>query len=109
MRVWLDVDRMAGYRITTQDVEDAVKRNNLDVPAGRIESQQREFSVTSVTDLTRPGQFGEIVVKTVNGFPVKLRDIAQIQEGAADERSAVRLNGRQAISAGVIRQATANR
>ncbi|MFD0669546.1 efflux RND transporter permease subunit [Ramlibacter sp. MAHUQ-53] len=108
MRVWLDPDRMAGYRLTPQDIEDAVRRNNLDVPAGRIESSQREFSVTSQTDLVRAGQFGDIVIRTVNGFPVKLRDVARIEEGPADERSAVRLNGRQAISAGVIRQATAN-
>ncbi len=108
MRVWLDPDRLAGYRLTTQDVEDAITRSNLELPAGRIESQQREFSVTSQTDLVRPAQFGEIVIKSVNGFPVKIRDVAQVEEGAADERSSVRLNGRQAISAGVIRQATAN-
>ena len=108
MRVWLDSDRMASYRLTTQDVEDAIRRSNLELPAGRIESQQREFSVTSQTDLVRPGQFGEIVIKNVNGFPVKVRDVARVQEGAADERTAVRLNGRPAVAVGVIRQATAN-
>ncbi|GAB3756996.1 efflux RND transporter permease subunit [Ramlibacter monticola] len=108
MRVWLEPDKLAGFRLTTQDVEDAIRRSNLEVPAGRIESQQREFSVTSQTDLVRPAQFGEIVVKNVNGFPVKIRDVARVEESAADERSAVRLNGRYAISAGVIRNATAN-
>jgi multidrug efflux pump len=108
MRVWLDPDKLAGYRLTTQDVEDAIRRSNLELPAGRIESQQREFSVTSQTDLVRPSQFGEIVVRNVNGFPVKIRDVARVQEAAADERSSVRLNGKAAISAGVIRQATAN-
>ncbi|MBC5766583.1 efflux RND transporter permease subunit [Ramlibacter albus] len=108
MRVWLDPDKLAGYRLTPQDIEDAVRRSNLELPAGRIESQQREFSVTSQTDLWRPGQFAEIVVKNVNGFPVKIRDVARVEEGAADERSAVRLNGRPALSVGVIRQATAN-
>ncbi len=108
MRVWLDPDRLAAYKLTTQDAEDAIRRSNLEVPAGRIESTQREFSVTSNTDLIRPAQFGDIVIKTVSGFPVKLRDVARIEEGSADERSSVRLNGRPAISAGVIRQATAN-
>lgn len=108
MRVWLDPDRLAAYKLTVQDAEDAIRRSNLEVPAGRIESTLREFSVTSNTDLLRPGQFGEIVIKNVNGFPVKMRDVARIVEGAADERSKVRLNGRDAISAGVIRQATAN-
>ncbi len=108
MRVWLDPDRLAAYKLTTQDAEDAIRRSNLEVPAGRIESRQREFSVTSNTDLRSPAQFGEVVIKTVNGFPVKLRDVARIEEGAAEERTSVRLNGRPAISAGVIRQATAN-
>jgi multidrug efflux pump len=108
MRVWLDTDKMAAYRLTTQDVEDAIRRSNLELPAGRIESQQREFSVTSQTDLVRPAQFGEIVVKSVNGFSVKVRDVARVQEGPADERTSVRLNGRSAVAIGVIRQATAN-
>ena len=108
MRVWLDTDKLASYRLTTQDVEDAIRRSNLELPAGRIESQQREFSVTSQTDLLKPGQFGDIVVKTVNGFSVKVRDVARVQEGAAEERTAVRLNGRASVAVGVIRQATAN-
>ena len=108
MRVWLDPERMAGYRLTTQDVEDAIRKNNLELPAGRIESQQREFSVTSQTDLATPAQFSEVVIRTVNGFPVRIRDVARVEEGAASDRSRVRLNGREAISVGVIRQATAN-
>ncbi|MDP2254509.1 MAG: efflux RND transporter permease subunit [Polaromonas sp.] len=108
MRVWLDTDKLAAYRLTTQDVEDAIRRSNLELPAGRIESQQREFSVTSQTNLLTPAQFGEIAVKTSNGFSVRLRDVARVAEGAADERSAVRLNGRSAVAVGVIRQATAN-
>jgi len=108
MRVWLDPDKLAGYRITTQDVEDAIRRSNLELPAGRIESRQREFSVTSQTDLFQPAQFAEIVIRSVNGFPVKLRDVARVEEAPADERSGMRLNGRTAIGTGVIRQATAN-
>ena len=108
MRVWLDSDKMASYRLTTQDVEDAIRRSNLELPAGRIESQQREFTVTSQTNLVRPGQFGDIVIKNVNDFSVKVRDVARVEEGAADERTAVRLNGRPAVAVGVIRQATAN-
>ncbi len=108
MRVWLDPDKLAAYKLTTQDVEDAIRRSNLELPAGRIESQQREFSVTSQTDLFRPAQFAEIVIKNVSGFSVRLRDVARIEEAAADERSAVRLNSREAVAVGVIRQATAN-
>ena len=108
MRVWLDPDRLAGYRLTVQDVEDALRRQNLEVPAGRIESEKREFSVTARTDLNTVAQFNDIAIKTVNGFTVRLRDVARIEEAAASERSRVRLNGVPSISTGVVRNATAN-
>jgi multidrug efflux pump len=108
MRIWVDPDKLAAYRLTVQDVEDALRRQNLEVPAGRIESQQREFSVTSRTDLNTVAQFNEIALKTVNGFVVRLRDVARVEEGAASERSRVRLNGVPSISTGIIRNATAN-
>ena len=108
MRVWLDPDKLAAYKMTVQDAEDAIRRSNLEVPAGRIESTQREFSVTSETDLGRPNQFADIIIKSPAGFPVRIRDVGYVNEGAADERTATRLNGSSAITVGVIRQATAN-
>ena len=108
MRIWLDPDRLASYRLTVQDVEDALRRQNLEVPAGRIESQQREFSVTARTDLNTVAQFNDIVLRNVGGNFVRLRDVARVQEAAASERSRVRLNGVPSISTGVIRNATAN-
>ncbi len=108
MRIWVDPDRLASYRLTVQDVEDALRRQNLEVPAGRIESQQREFSVTAQTDLSTAAQFGDIAIKAANGYTVRLREVARIEEAAASERSSVRLNGVPAVSVGVIRQATAN-
>lgn len=108
MRIWVDPDKLAALRLTVQDVEDALRRQNLEVPAGRIESQQREFSVTARTDLTTPAQFGEIALKNASGYVVRLRDVARIEQAAASERSSVRLNGVPSVSMGVIRQATAN-
>ena len=108
MRVWLDAERLASYRLTVQDVEDALRRQNLEVPAGRIESRQREFSVTARTDLNKVGQFLDIALRNVGGYTVRLRDVARVEEGAASERSRVRLNGIPSISTGVIRNATAN-
>ena len=108
MRIWLDPDRLAAYRLTVQDVEDALRRSNLEVPAGRIESAQREFNVTAATDLRRPAEFRQVVIRNVNGLPIRIGDVARVESGPADERSAVRLNGRDSIAVGVIRQATAN-
>ncbi len=108
MRIWLDPDQMAAYKLTVQDVEDALRRQNLEVPAGRIESRQREFSVTARTDLNTVAQFNDIVLKNVGGYTVRLRDVARVEEAAASERSRVRLNGVPSISTGIIRNATAN-
>ncbi|MEY2684835.1 MAG: Efflux pump rane transporter BepE, partial [Pseudomonadota bacterium] len=108
MRLWLDPDRLAAYRLTVQDVEDALRRSNLEVPAGRIESQQREFNVTAATDLQTPEQFAATTIRTVNGQAIRIGDVARVVQGPQDERTSVRLNGRDAVSLGVIRQATAN-
>jgi multidrug efflux pump len=108
MRVWIDSDRLAAYRLTVQDVEEALRRSNLEVPAGRIESQLREFNITASTDLQSVDQFRDMVVRQVNGVAVRLRDVARVEEGPQDERSSIRLNGRDAVAVGVIRQATAN-
>ncbi|MFO0443891.1 MAG: efflux RND transporter permease subunit [Betaproteobacteria bacterium] len=108
MRVWLDPDRLAAYRLTVQDVEDALRRQNLEVPAGRIESAQREFSVTARTDLNRASEFEQVALRTVNGYTVRLGDVARIEEGPQSERSRVRLNGVPSVSTGIIRNATAN-
>ena len=108
MRIWVDPDKLAGYRLTVQDVEDALRRQNLEVPAGRIESQQREFSVTSQTDLGTAAQFADVALRSVNGYTVRIRDVARVEQASANERSSVRLNGVPAVSIGVIRQATAN-
>ena len=108
MRVNVDPDKLAAYRLTVQDLEDALRRNNVEVPAGRIESQKREFNVTAATDLQRPFEFSQVVIRNVNGVPVRIGDVATVRQGAASERTATRLNGRDAITLGVIRNATAN-
>jgi multidrug efflux pump len=108
MRLWLDPDRLAAYRLTVQDVEEALRRSNLEVPAGRIESAQREFNVTAATDLATVEQFRAVTLRHVNGLPVRIGDVARVEQGPQDERTSVRLNGRDTVSLGVIRQATAN-
>lgn len=78
MRIWLDPDRLAAYNLTVQDAEDALRRSNLEVPAGRIESQQREFNVTAATDLQTPEQFAGIPIRTVNGQTIRIGDVARV-------------------------------
>jgi multidrug efflux pump len=108
MRIWLDRERLAAYNLTVQDVENALRSQNVELPSGRIESSQREFTVLSRTGLTTPAQFREIVVKVASGYQVKMNDIARVELGAEDERRVNSYNGSPAIIVGVIKQATAN-
>lgn len=108
MRIWLDRERIAAYGLTPQDVEDALRRQNIEVPSGRIESSNREFTVLSESDLRTPEQFERLIVREVNGYPVRLRDIGRAELGPQDERNTVRVNGRPAVGMGIVKQSTAN-
>lgn len=108
MRIDLDRDRLASFGLTTQDVEDAIRRQNIEIPAGRIESRQREFNVVSKTDLQTEQEFRDIVVRNLNGSNVRIGDLAQVSIAALDDRSTVRFNGVPSVSLGVVKQSTAN-
>ncbi|WP_448188306.1 efflux RND transporter permease subunit [Azospirillum sp. sgz301742] len=108
MRIWLDPQRMAAYKITPQDVENALRKQNVEIPAGRVESKAREFTVVSETDLRTPAQFEDMILRDVDGYLVRLRDVGRAELGALDERVSARFNGRAAVAIGVIKQSTAN-
>ncbi len=108
MRVWVDPIRLASFNLTPNDIEDALRRQNVEVPAGRIESLQREFTVLSETDLRTPEQFGAISVKESAGSPVRLADVAEVEIGPTDERIRGRYNGKRAVPLGVVKTSTAN-
>jgi multidrug efflux pump len=108
MRIWLDRARMAAYAITVQEVEAALRAQNVEIPSGRIESNDREFTVLSQTGLNTPEQFREITVKDAGGFPVKLRDVAKVELGAREERNAAWFRGQPSVTIGIVKQATAN-
>ncbi|WP_323004393.1 efflux RND transporter permease subunit [Denitromonas sp.] len=111
MRIWLDRDRLSAYGLTVQDVESALRAQNVEVPAGLIESQSREFAVVARTDLNEVGQFENVVVRApvgADGYPVRLRDVGRVEVAAASERTSAHFNGEPAVALGLIKQATAN-
>jgi multidrug efflux pump len=108
MRLWLDRERLAARHVTVKDVEDALTKQNVEIPGGRIESWQREFTVLSETDLKTPEQFNALIVREENGYPVRLSDVGRAEIGAQDDRNIVRVNGEPAVGLGVVKQSTAN-
>ncbi len=108
MRVWLSASELAARGLTVQDVQAAIRSRNVEVPAGRIESERREFTVRSLGELKSPEEFSNLVVANRGGQLVKLQDIGHVELGAEDERSALRFNQTPAVAIGVIRQSKAN-
>jgi len=108
MRIYIDRTRLAAYKLTVQDVEDALRKQNAEIPAGRIESQSREFTVVAETDLQSAEQFNNIIIANVAGYPVRIRDVGTAAIGAVDERTVSRFNGKPSLNVGVIKQAVAN-
>ncbi|AEC22118.1 AcrB/AcrD/AcrF family protein [Pusillimonas sp. T7-7] len=108
MRIYIDRAKLAAYGLIVQDVEAALRQQNVLIPAGRIESKQREFTVTSSTDLQSTEQFRNVIVSTVNGYPVRLSDVADVQIGPLDDRVLARYNGQPSLTIGITKQATAN-
>ncbi len=108
MRIWLNPERLAGYELTPLDVETALRAQNIEVPAGRVESYEREFTVLAETDLREPQQFADIIIKETDNFLVRLGDVARVELGADDSRFRARFNGRNAIPLGIVKQAVAN-
>lgn len=108
MRVWLETRRLAAHGVTVGDIEEALRRRNVEIPGGRIESTEREFTVLAETDLRTPEQFNDLIIREVDGYPVRLRDVGNVELGARDERKVVRVDGQQAVGLGVVKQSTAN-
>jgi multidrug efflux pump len=108
MRVWVQPDALSSRGLTVQDIESAIVSRNVEIPAGRIESTRREFSVRALGQLKTPQEFGELVVAGQGTQPVKLKDVARVELGPEDERSIFRWSGTPAVAIGVVRQSKAN-
>ena len=108
MRIWLDRREMAARGLTVEDVESAIRQGNVELPAGRVESDTREFTVRTDSRLTTAQEFRDLVVKRAGDYQIRLGEIADVQLGAEDEDSIVRADGREAVGLGVLRQPQAN-
>jgi multidrug efflux pump len=108
MRVWIDNPRLTAQALTIADVSQALRRENVDIPSGRVESSDREYTVRSLGELRTAEGYESLIVANVKGQPVRLRDVARVEVGPEDERKIVRFNGAPAVALGVVKQSKAN-
>ncbi|SFQ40334.1 multidrug efflux pump [Roseivivax halotolerans] len=108
MRVWLDPNGMAARGITVNEISEALRNNNLELPAGQIESASRTYLLRTQTRLASVEDFEDLIVRETEGFQTRLGDVARVEIGTESDDSYFRANGETAIGLGVLRQSSAN-
>jgi multidrug efflux pump len=109
MRVWLDRQSLAAHGLTVSDVEAALRAENVELPAGRLESAEREFTLRTETGLTVPDDFRRLVVgRGGDGQLVRLGEVAEVRVGAENERNVARANAIPAVSLAIEQLSKAN-
>ena len=93
MRLWIDPIKLASYRLSPVDVRNAVRRENVELPAGRIEGQDIELAVRTMSRLKTPEEFGDLILKSEGSRIVRLRDVGKAEIGAQNERTVLKKNG----------------
>ena len=109
MRVWIDRQALAARNLTVADVEAALRSENVELPAGSIESKERHFTVRLERSFRTAEDFANLVLtQGGDGYLVKLGDVARVEIGSEEERIMFRGNGEAMIGLGVSKQSTAN-
>lgn len=109
MRLWLNRKAMVGKNVTVQDIADALRNNNVELPGGRVESRQREFTIWVKPNFITPQDFSKLVVKREkNGHLIRLEEVAKVNLGAENRRNELRGNGKDMVGLGIIKQSKAN-
>ena len=109
MRIWLDRQALAARGLTVADVENALRSENVELPAGSIESRTRQFTVRVARQFSAADEFARLVLKRGDdGYLVRLGDVARVERGTVEYRTLFRGNGEPMVGLGVVRQSTAN-
>jgi multidrug efflux pump len=109
MRIWLDRVALAARGLTVNDVENALRRENVELPAGRLESAQRDFTLRVERGYSRAEDFAALVLSRGDGgHLVRLGEVARVELASAERRAYFRGNGQPNIGMGVVKTSTSN-
>jgi len=109
LRVWLDRNKLATFGLTVTDVEQALRQENVELPAGMLESKQRDFTVRILRSYRNTDDFKALVLKQgADGHLLRLGDVARIEIAAIEKRSTLRGNGVPMVGVGIVKQSKGN-
>ena len=109
LRVWIDRRALAARSLTVTDIERALRSENIEAPAGSLESDARTFSVRIDRAFQTPSDFaGLVIAEGDDGYLVRLGDIARVERGTTEDRNMFRGNGVPMVGLGIVKQSTAN-
>lgn len=109
MKIWLDRNAMAAREITVSDIESVIRSENVELPAGQLESTQRDFEVRVARTFLSPEDFSQLTIKAgVDGYLIRLGEVAHVELAAEDDETEFRGDGVNMIGLGIIKQSKAN-
>jgi len=110
MRIWLNPDAMAARGVTVDDVENALNSQNVELPAGSLESESKDFTIRVARNYSKPEDFAQLPIRAANasGFVIRLGDVAKVEEGSNERRKIFRGNGVNQVGIFLTRQSQAN-
>jgi len=108
IKIWVDADRLNAYGVPITAVRDAIVRENASIPAGNVTRAHEERTLRTLGRFESAGAFEDLLVTSIGGRPVRIRDIGHVEDGAFEQRSLARLNGTPTVVLELIRQSGAN-
>jgi len=108
INIFLDMNKLNAYSMTAQEVERAVRTENIEMPGGRIIRGPTEVGVRTMGRVESISDFNDIIVRNVGGAPVRLRDVGYVEDGMAEKRNFAYLHDKMAVTMEVQRQTGMN-
>src|SRR3954452_20271025 len=108
INVWLDADRLRGYNLTVTDVSRALQAQNIEIPGGRVDQGPQSVTLRTRGRVQTAAEFNDIVVREQNGHPIRIADVARVEDGEADPETVANVNGASTVLLQVRRQSGTN-
>jgi HAE1 family hydrophobic/amphiphilic exporter-1 len=108
VNVWLDADRLRAHNLTVNDVARALQAQNIEIPGGRVDQGGQSLTLRTRGRVQNVAEFGDIVVRNLDGHPVRVGDVAQVEDGQADVDDVANVNGKSTVLLNIRRQSGTN-